>query len=44
MKYHPDRAPEDKKEEYEAKFKEINEAQEVLTDAKKRQMYDAYRK
>jgi len=44
MKYHPDRAPEDKKKEYEAKFKEINEAQEVLTDAKKRQMYDAYRK
>ena len=44
MKYHPDRAPEDKKEEYESKFKEINEAQEVLTDPKKRQMYDAYRK
>ena len=44
MKYHPDRAPEWKKEEYEKKFKEINEAQEVLTDPKKRQMYDAYRK
>ena len=44
MKYHPDRAPEDKKEEYEKKFKEINEAQEVLTDPKKRQLYDAYRK
>lgn len=44
MKYHPDRAPEGKKEEHEKKFKEINEAQEVLTDAKKRQMYDAYRK
>jgi len=44
MKYHPDRAPEWKKEEYEKKFKEINEAQEVLTDPKKRQMYDTYRK
>jgi len=44
MKYHPDRAPEWKKEEYEKKFKEINEAQEVLTDPKKRQLYDAYRK
>jgi len=44
MKYHPDRAKGDKKKEYEAKFKEINEAHEVLSDAKKRQMYDAYRK
>ncbi len=44
MKYHPDRAPEGKKQEYEKKFKEINEAQEVLTDPKKRQLYDAYRK
>jgi len=44
MKYHPDRAPEGKKQEYERKFKEINEAQEVLTDHKKRQLYDAYRK
>ena len=44
IKYHPDRAPEDKKKEYEEKFKEINEANEVLTDPKKRQMYDAYRK
>ena len=44
IKYHPDRAPEDKKKEYEEKFKEINEANEVLTDPKKRQMYDVYRK
>jgi DnaJ-class molecular chaperone len=44
IKYHPDRAPEGKKKEYEEKFKEINEANEVLTDPKKRQMYDAYRK
>ncbi len=44
MKYHPDRAPKNKKEEYEQKFKEINEAQEVLTDPKKKQLYDSYRK
>lgn len=39
MKYHPDRETWD-----ENKFKEINEAHEVLSDDKKRQMYDAYRK
>ena len=39
MKYHPDRKWWD-----EEKFKEINEANEVLSDPKKRQMYDAYRK
>ena len=42
MKFHPDRAPEDKKVEYEAKFKEINEAASVLGDDKKRQQYDQY--
>jgi curved DNA-binding protein CbpA len=30
MKYHPDRAPKDKKKEYEAKFKEIGEAYNTL--------------
>jgi DnaJ-class molecular chaperone len=30
MQYHPDRAPEEKKKEYERKFKEINEAYQVL--------------
>jgi len=39
MKYHPDR-----KWWNEEKFKEINEAHEVLSDANKRQMYDTYRK
>ena len=42
MKYHPDRAPADKKKEYEEKFKEINEAVTVLSDDKKRQQYDQF--
>ncbi len=42
MKHHPDRAPEDKKSEYEEKFKEINEAVSVLGDDKKRQQYDQF--
>jgi len=42
LKYHPDRAPEDKKKEYEEKFKEINEAASVLADDKKRQQYDQF--
>jgi len=42
LKYHPDRAPEDKKKEYEEKFKEINEAVSILGDEKKRQQYDQF--
>ena len=42
MKYHPDRAPEEKKVEYEEKFKEINEAASVLGDEKKKSQYDQY--
>lgn len=40
-KYHPDANP-DNKEEAEAKFKELNEAYEVLSDKQKRNMYDQF--
>lgn len=41
LKWHPDRNA-DKKKEAEEKFKEINEAYQVLSDDKKRQAYDQF--
>ncbi|XP_013399008.1 dnaJ homolog subfamily B member 6 isoform X1 [Lingula anatina] len=43
LRWHPDKNP-DRKEEAEKKFKEISEAYEVLSDAKKRDLYDRYGK
>ncbi len=40
--YHPDLHSGPKKAEMEKKFKELNEAQEVLTDPEKRKKYDQY--
>ena len=40
MKYHPDRVPPAQKKEAEEKFKEISEAYAVISDDKKRALYD----
>lgn len=42
LKYHPDRAPQDKKKEYEEKFKEVSQAYRVLSDKEKRAQYDQF--
>jgi len=42
MKCHPDRVAPEKKKEAEEKFKEISEAYAVLSDSKKKQLYDQY--
>jgi DnaJ-class molecular chaperone len=40
MKYHPDKNPNDKKAEEQ--FKTISEAYEILSDEKKKEMYDQF--
>ena len=41
MKWHPDKNP-NNQEEATAKFKEVSEAYDVLTDPQKREIYDQY--
>ncbi|MBF0385164.1 MAG: molecular chaperone DnaJ [Candidatus Omnitrophica bacterium] len=42
LKHHPDRVQESEKKQAEEKFKEISEAYGVLSDPKKRELYDQY--
>ena len=42
LQHHPDRVSSDKKKEAEEKFKDISEAYAVLSDSKKRALYDQY--
>lgn len=42
LRFHPDRVPHEQKKEAEEKFKEISEAYAVLSDSKKRALYDQY--
>jgi len=44
LKWHPDKAPNQKQEEYSTKFKEISEAYNVLQDEEKREIYNRYGK
>lgn len=40
MQWHPDKVPQERKQEAEEKFKEINEAYHVLIDRRRRRYYD----
>ncbi|TQN75109.1 DnaJ protein-like protein xdj1, partial [Colletotrichum shisoi] len=40
--HHPDKVPEDRREESEAKFKAVSQAYEILKDEDKRHLYDTH--
>lgn len=42
MQHHPDKVPEERREEAEAKFKAATQAYEILRDEEKRELYDQY--
>ncbi len=42
LKYHPDRAPVEKKQQAEEQFKEVSEAYAVLSNPQKRSLYDRF--
>ncbi|KAI1844644.1 hypothetical protein JX266_009100 [Neoarthrinium moseri] len=42
LQHHPDKVPEDRREESEAKFKSVTQAYEILRDEDKREMYDRH--
>ncbi|KAJ2903689.1 hypothetical protein MKZ38_009528 [Zalerion maritima] len=42
LKYHPDKVPEEQREESEVTFKKVKAAYEILSDDEKRHMYDTH--
>jgi DnaJ family protein A protein 2 len=42
LQHHPDKVPEDQREESEHKFKEVSKAYEILFDDEKRHLYDTH--
>lgn len=42
LKYHPDKVPQEQREESEIKFKEVTKAYEILSDENQRHLYDTH--
>jgi DnaJ family protein A protein 2 len=42
LKHHPDKVPEDRREEADVKFKAVSQAYEILQDEEKRHLYDTH--
>ncbi|RQM06345.1 hypothetical protein DH86_00001146 [Scytalidium sp. 3C] len=42
LQHHPDKVPEDQREEAELKFKAVSQAYEILSDEEKRHLYDTH--